>query len=190
MSLIEVSDLPPSVSVGRDDDDLEAAISWASSQVESYCERKFAQQTDHVVLVNPLSGRTAQLLDPPVTAVTLVEAWLPRQGAMEWVSLPNYAFTEEGLLYDTTGLPGVLYDGGYTWPTLPRSLRVTYTHGFAETPQPVKDAVIRAVSMYLTDPTGRLVQKQIDDVSYQWSANTSSVVDQVLLGDYRLVSVA
>lgn len=189
MSLIEVADLPPSIAAGRDTDDLAAAISWASGQVESYCERKFALQTDHVVLVNPLSGRTAQLPDPPVTDIALVEAWLPRQGVMEWVALPNYAFTEEGLLYDTTGLPGVVYDGGYTWPTLPRSLRVTYTHGFSETPQPVKDAVIRAVSMYLTDPTGRLVQKQIDDVSYQWSLS-GGVVDEALLGDYRLVSVA
>lgn len=189
MTLIDVDDVPDVVRQGHPDTDLAAALAWASSQVESYCGRRFGLVVDDQVVLTPFRDRSVLLPDPPVVDVSAVQGWVVRDGAMSWVDLHNYAWTTDGLMYDTAGLPGVDYEA--SWPVLPNSLRVTYTHGFADIPQPVKDAVLACVGGYFTDPTGTLAAKQVDDVRYQWSGrgNGATVVDENLLSAYRLVSV-
>lgn len=191
MTLVAVADVPDIVRAGRSDADVEAALSWASSQVEAYCERSFAYVEDDVVLIDPWRDRASHLPNPPVAEVSKVEAWVPSDGVMAWVELTNYAHTAEGLLYDTTGLPGVEYVYP-SWPVLPKSLRVTYSHGFQQIPQPIVDAVIAAVAVYFADPSGALSMKQVDDVRYQWSGRGAgnTGLDENLLSPYRFVSVA
>ena len=189
MIVVPPTSVPPAVRGVHTEDDLAAALSWASGQVEAYCEREFGFVEDDVVTVSPLRDRTAWLPNPPVVAVTEVEAWLPRNGAMVWIEIDNYQCTPDGMLYDAAGLPGVSYECP-SWPVLPNSLRVTYTHGFADIPQPVIDAVISAAAAYLADPSRRLAQKTIDDVSYRWFESSDSPVDCALLSKYRLVSIA
>lgn len=176
--------------------DLSAALSWASSAVEAYCERRFTQVLGDVVRLDPNAFGSAMLTNPPVTNVTLVEGFLPSpvSGGYVWTTLTNYDFTPDGFIWDTTaelGLPYCLP----TWPILPRSLRVTYDHGYVTTggsanlPQPIVDAVIKAAAGYLSNPYN-LVERKAGDAMYRWSdREKSALLDESLLGDYRLVSV-
>ena len=110
-------------------------------------------------------------------------------GQVNWQTLVNWAWTAEGLVYDTTGQPGTQISEVPSWPALPKSLRVTYTHGFMDVPQPVIDAVVKAASNYLNNPF-QMTQRRVGDVSYQWSdRGGESLLDTALLGKYRLITV-
>lgn len=195
MSLVTASQVPAFIAANYDDASLNAALSWASSSVEAYCERHFAQVVDDTAIVDPYwPGRTALLPDPPVTAVSSVQAWLPQSGQMTWVSLTNYNWQPDGLIWDTTGEVGIPRLGPH-WPRLRQSLRVTYTHGFitegdgANLPQPIIDAVIKAAAGYLANPYN-LTERKAGDATYRWSdREKTTLLDDSLLGAYRLVSL-
>lgn len=172
--------------------DITAALSWASGAVEAYCERDFAYKADDVVLVDPFPvRRSAQLPNPPVVAVKSVEAWMRNAtGSMSWQALTNYRWTVDGLLYDTTGEPGTDVSALPSWPTAPRGLRVTYTHGFVEIPQPVIDATIKAAAGYLANPFGN-TRRRVGEVESAWSETLvqQGLIDQTLLAPYRLITI-
>lgn len=173
------------------DADVTAALAWASGAVEAYCERDFTYRTNEVVLIDPFPvRRSAQLPNPPVTAVSLVEAYMRNEnGAMAWQTLTNWAWTADGLLYDTTGQPGTDMSMVPSWPSAPKSLRVTYTHGFQTVPADLTAAVVKAAGQYLANPYG-MIQRRAGDVSYQWSDRSGeALLDDALLAKYRLVTV-
>lgn len=191
--MIEVlaSEVPSFLKGAWSSNDVTAALSWASSAVEAYCERDFSYRADDVVLVDPFPARrSAQLPDPPVTAVTQVQAFMRNEnGAMDWQTLTNWAWTAEGLLYDTTGQPGTNLSMVPSWPSAPKSLRVTYTHGFQQAPDDLVAAVVKAAGQYLANPYG-MIQRRAGDVSYQWSDRSGeALLDSALLAKYRLVAV-
>lgn len=182
------------IAANYDSATITAALSWASNAVETYCERNFEQVLGDTRRLNPQSDGTVLLPDPPVTNVTSVQAWLPADGGMAWVTLTNYDWTPDGLLWDTTGERGVPRMG-FSWPWTPKSLKVTYDHGYvvsgdgANLPQPIIDAVIKAAAGYLANPYN-LVERKAGDVTYRWSdSEKTSLLDDALLGRYRLVSV-
>jgi hypothetical protein len=196
--LVDVDDMPTFLRGEYTDDDVTAALEWASDAVESYCERRFAFVADDVVTVRPYPDRSALLPNPPITDVTLVEGWManPTSGAsvMAWVTLTNWQWTDQGFIYDTTGLPGVDYQSP-SWPAAPKSLRVTYSHGFDPIPDAVQSAVFKAAGIWLDNPSG-LASKRVDDVQYTW-ANSSGGRDSAdamfgvgVLAPFRLVSIA
>ncbi|TDH48495.1 hypothetical protein E2F47_23550 [Mycobacterium eburneum] len=148
---------------------------------------------------------TAMLANPPVTGVSSVAAWMPlatQQGETGWVELVNYQWAQDGLIWDTSGMPGVVMaDGGPvpSWPRMPRSLQVTYDHGYTlpgttdqpTLPQGVIDAVIAAAAFYLENPTGA-TDIRVGDVATKWEPSSQSVagiLDSTLLGQYRLVNL-
>lgn len=146
---------------------------------------------------------TALLCNPPVTNVASVSAWMPmatQEGGTGWIELTNYEWSSDGLIWDTSGMPGVVMsDGGPvpSWPRMPRSLQVTYDHGFilpgqtgANLPDAVVDAVIAAAAYYLINPAG-VVSEKTGDVSTTFSAGSgvAGILDTTLLGSYRLVNL-
>lgn len=173
---VDADSMPAFLSAAASDDEIEAALVWASAAAEAYCQRRFGYVADDVIMVRPFPDRSAQLPDPPIVDVSLVEGWMPNPDttqpqAMAWVTLSNYQFTDDGTLYDTTGLPGVDPQCP-SWPRLPKSLRVTYSHGFDPIPDAVQAAVFKAAGLYLTNPSGGggpLVEKRVDDVFYRWA---------------------
>ncbi|MEZ0366806.1 hypothetical protein ACAG26_24335 [Mycobacterium sp. pUA109] len=217
-------------------DEVQFALNWASSAVESYCEREFGQKLADTVVVDPYYSHvkampsiapmssygsypgygvsfsaygspyigTAMLANPPVTNVSSVMAWMPmatQTGETGWVELVNYQWAEDGLIWDTSGMPGVVMsDGGPvpSWPRMPRSLQITYDHGFVlpgapagggpPLPDGVQDAVIAAAAYFLANPTGA-VDERTGDVSTKWSdrERVAGILDSTLLGKYRLV---
>lgn len=189
---VDASQVPSFLRGAWSDSDVTAALSWAGHAVEAYCERNFSYVVNDVVLVDPFPvRRCAQLPNPPVQNVTLVEALMRDNTAdTSWQTLENWAWTKDGLLYDTSGQPGTNVTQLPTWPALPKSLRVTYTHGFQDTPEPVVDAVIRAAAKYLANPFNTTMRRA-GDVSYQWSDRTGEpLLDDALLAQYRLITVS
>jgi hypothetical protein len=142
----------------------EAAVSWALSQCEDYCGRRFAKQTGDVVVLYP----DDLLPDPPILDVTRVEGKLRPYGAITaaWQDLPSWDWTPDGRVYDTSVFPST---SGWapTWPSLPASLRVTYDHGFDYWPQPVIDTVKALAALFLVNPTG-MSELRTAEVMRRW----------------------
>jgi hypothetical protein len=153
-------------------------------------------------LGSPYIGQ-ALLPNPPVSDISQIQAWLPMVsgGSMGWVTLTNYAFAEDGLVWDTSGMPGVaMSDGGPvpSWPRMPRSLQITYTHGFVlpgdsgtgpSLPDGVVSAVIGLTSFYLDNPSGA-IESRVGEITNKYSEGSSGAagwLDEKLLGKYRLV---
>lgn len=191
---VTASQVPAFLKGSASDADVTAALSWAAGAVEAYCERDFSYRANDVVLIDPFPvRRSAQLPNPPIHSVSTVEAYMrDSTGSMSWQTLVNWAWTAEGLLYDTTGTPGTQISEVPSWPAAPKSLRVTYTHGFMDTPQPVIDAVIKAAANYLTNPMN-MTSRKVGDVEMGWSVSmmqgAGTGLDENLLGKYRLISV-
>lgn len=185
--------MPSFLKGARSNADIDAALSWASGVVEAYCERDFSYKVNDVVLVDPFPvKRSAQLPNPPIISVTSVEGWMrDTTGAMSWQTLTNWRWTGDGLVYDTTGEPGTDVSALPSWPTAPKSLRVTYTHGFADTPQPVVDATIKAAAGYLANPFGN-TRRRVGDVESDWAVTLlqQNLIDETLLAPYRLITIA
>jgi len=190
---VSVSQMPSFLKGAWPDADVSAALSYASSAVEAYCERDFSYVVNDVVTIDPFPvRRSAQLPDPPVILISKVEANMrDNLGVLSWQELTNYAWTADGLLYDTSGLPGVSVAAVPSWPSLPKSLRVTYTHGFQSMPQPLVDAVIKAAGSYLANPFGN-TRRKVGDTESDFAVTLIQAggLDETLLARYRLISVA
>lgn len=189
---VTASEVPSFLKGAWPDADVNAALSWASSAIESYCERDFSYVVNDVVTIDPFPvRRSAQLPNPPVISVSKVEAFMrDNTGATSWQELTNYAYTSDGLLYDTSGLPGVNVAAVPTWPSLPKGLRVTYTHGYQTLPLPLVDAVIKAAGNYLANPFGN-TRRTTGDVQSDWAVTLIQAggLDETLLAKYRLITV-
>jgi hypothetical protein len=202
-------------------DEVQLALDWAAASVESYCERKFCYNEDDTIFVNPYRdgrGRGRALLpNPPVQNVSEVLGQFNVGGSLQWIELQHYQWTTDGLLYDTQPFYGYFgvtgndfWSGGpdgqcenpTAWPFLPKSLQVTYAHGFAppftttaapEGVPPLPDgviaAVIRGAAIYLSNPQ-QAVEGRVGEIANHYVDPTSGPagwLDEKLLGQYRLV---
>ena len=150
---------------------------------------------------------TALLPDPPITAIESIQAWMPlanKGGGMGWVNLTNFMFAEDGYVWDTSGMPGVAQsDAGPlpSWPHTPRSLRITYDHGFTlpgtasngeapELPQGVVTAIIRAAAQILVNPAD-IAAYSAGIISMNFHSlvpgGATSLLDTTALAPYRLI---
>jgi hypothetical protein len=183
-----------------DDASITQALSWAQSFVEEYCNRTedgFDLITGDTVFIDPAPHRTALLPKIPVVNVDSVEGLLPSPTGMEFRTLTNFAFVKDtGLIYDTTGEPGVPFSFGPSWPTLPGGLQVTYDHGFETVPQGLINAACRFAQQYLENPA-LLLQRDVGSFNERYAGNTGgvgvviNVLDQknhgpLLPGNYRM----
>ncbi len=204
-------------------DEVQLALDWAADSIESYCERQFAWMSSDTVFVDPFRGNggkaQAMLPNPPVTNVSTVMALMPINGGLTWTELLYYGWAGDGLLFDTTrfygyqGVTGSSFwsgvtnaDGGFdydnvpSWPMLPRSLQVTYDHGYAIpfTPAPsnapalpdgIVKAVIRGAAFFLDNPTGA-IEGRVGEITNRFAEQTGSPagwLDEKLLGQFRMV---
>ena len=136
-------------------------------------------------------------------------------GSLEWVDLIHYQWTADGLLYDTqpfygyfgvtgnafwSGGPNGAWENPPAWPFLPKSLQVTYSHGYSipgseaqapdgvpPLPNGVVSAVIRGAAVYLENPNSS-TDVGIGDVRYKFDpSGPAGWLDEKLLGQFRLV---
>lgn len=189
------------ISAVYDEPSIALALSWAQGFIEEYCNRGengFDVVTDEIVFVDPKPYRQALLPSIPVTAISQVQGLLPSQtaGGMAWTTLANFAFVSDtGLIYDTTGEPGVSAGFGPTWPWLPGSLKVTYTHGYATVPKSLINAACRFAQQYLENPA-LLLQREVGSFNQRYAGNTGGVgvvinaFDERVLDRYTLIGIA
>jgi hypothetical protein len=213
----------PMIVGAHTEDEVQLALDWASDSIESYCERSFAYVASDTVFINPYRGtggkHMALLPNPPVSNVSAVQAQMPIDSGLAWVQLQYYDWEEDGLVYDTTryyGMFGVTgssfwsgvanadgwfdYGGVPSWPTLPRSLQVTYDHGYIlpgndavtgvpSLPSGVVNAVIRGAALFLSNPVG-VIEGRVGEITNRFADPTGGPagwLDEKLLGEYRLV---
>lgn len=175
------------------------ALSWAQTFVEEWCNRGedgFDETADVTVFVDPKPYRQALLPNIPVTGVSGVQGLLPGVGGMVWTTLTNYAFVSDtGLLYDTTGEPGVAWGLGASWPRLPGSLQVTFSYGYATVPKALINAACRFAQQYLENPA-LLLQREVGSFNERYAGNSGGVgivvnaFDERIMDRYTLVSIA
>lgn len=169
---------------------------YASDFVRGYCNQQFDFVADDTILIDPRPDGTAQLPEMPVTAVTLVEANLadPITGLFTWQTLTNYQWNRRGLIWDMTQItPPDSVSPRRSWPFLPSSLRVTYSHGFATIPIEIQAIVARLAAQYASNP--RFLQsRKVGEVATVFGAVNGGVTlrdtDEAILDRYVVQEVS
>lgn len=117
------------------DDEITDAIETATELIESLCGVSFTSTET----TEALSGNATTVLTPSKARITEVSA----------ASIDGTALTTGDIVLTSVGL---YYASGWTRGV--GNVAITYTHGYEETPLPVKRAVIRLASHYLLpDPS-------------------------------------
>lgn len=147
-------------------------VEYASDFVRAYCGQKFDFVADDVVLVDPWPNSSALLPEGPVTAVSSVQAWMVSgTGQLAWVDLTNFGWTTAGLLYDATPAVAdatpVVYP---SWPVLPQSLKVTYSHGYPVIPDDLQSVVLRIAAELGSNPDF-LHSEKVGEINTVWANN-------------------
>ncbi|MGW4300424.1 mobile element protein [Streptomyces sp. NPDC004646] len=149
------------VKLGRAEDDPQMlyALRAASRRFRGQVGHRVTFVADDVVWLDGV-GRTSLLLPVwPTTAVT--EVLLDGQALTEG---SDYAWSESGILRRL----GCLH-----WPDRLRCLRVTYSHGFAESPEDVQEVVAERAEAALTIPVG-VQSKAVGGQSVTFGAQAAS----------------
>ena len=173
----------------------------ASADVRSYCGQQFDYVADDVVTIDPRPNRTAQLPQMPVTAISSVQAYMPDgNGSWGWQTLTypgQYGWTERGLMWDATRIsPAIVPSQApawpfYTWPWLPGSLKVTYTHGYQEIPVEIQQITARLAAAYAANPS-MLQSKKVGEVSRVYGAAGVEILrpeERKILDRYTVIEV-
>lgn len=142
-------------------------LTRASARVRAYTRRTFTFVEDDVRILRPL-GAEVRLPNPPVTAVSAVEAiGCDGQPAVE---LAHWCWDGADLIdvcpaapVDVAGAPL------WWWSAAPRSYQVTYSHGYAEIPEVVVGVVCAMVLRTLLSPSAisGMVAERIGQYNYQ-----------------------
>jgi hypothetical protein len=180
-----------------DDPSVAQALSLAQSAVVNYCNQTFDLITSDVVYLDPKPRRTALLPQVPVANIDSVMGLLPPSSSTEsgltWTTLTNYRFVSDtGLLYDTTGEPGVIWPIGPSWPWLPGSLQVTYDHGWSTVPQDVVNVACGLAQQYLENPVWQL-QRRVGDIEDRFAGSIGVVIPDMakrILDRYTDIGIA
>lgn len=175
---------------------------YASSVVRGYCGRRFDYVPDETVLVDPRPNRTAQLPQSPVISISTVQAYMPVGGVWAWQTLADpggYGWAEGGLIWDAAVIRPRINPAASigwpepTWPWLPASLKVTYTHGFEEIPDAIQSIVLRIAAQVASNP-GFLQSRKVGDNASVYGTfpggQTLRDTDKAILDRYSVQEVS
>ena len=172
------------------------ALSWAQSLVENFCNQTFDVVSSDNAYLDPMPRGTAMLPKVPVTNVVLVQGLLPPSpgvySGLAWKTLTNYRYVSDtGLIYNTTGEPGVTWFDGPSWPWLPGSLWVTYDHGYSTVPNDLINVACRLAQQYLENPTLQL-QRRVGDIEDRYAGSVGVVItdlDRRIMSRYTYIGI-
>jgi hypothetical protein len=179
---------------------------YASDVVRGYCHRQFDFVANETVLLDPRPDRTAQLPQAPVTAITSVQAYMPGPptGAWAWQTLTfpgQYGWRDRGLMWDASRIippldPTLQTSLDWpipTWPWLPGSLKVTYSHGFTAIPPEIQAIVQRLAAQIASNPSF-LQSRRVGENSYVYGTFPGGVslrdTDKAILDRYTVQEVS
>lgn len=174
----------------------EQALDLATDAIRALASTDLDEVTETVLLHGHASGSPTIILpDPyPITAVTLVElldpdftTWRPLVYQQDWT------WTETGILTRVMSASDVVNVPIVNWPSRPRSVRVTYQHGWATVPAPLIGVCLSIAARLFTNPTD-LVDLNVDGFSERYRTNKDSAdftaAEERIIGAYREVVVA
>lgn len=133
----------------------------ASTRVRAFCRQQFDRKDDDVVILRPVDDKL-RLPERPVLDVTLVE--LVGSNTIPDIAVPGWTF--DGI--DTINIAGLNSNTFVAlpawWDDLDRGLttyRVTYSHGYDQYPEVVRDVTASAALRTLLSPTPVESQTQL-----------------------------
>lgn len=178
---------------------------YASDVVRGYTGQQFDYVANDVVTLDPRADGTAQLPEMPVTAVSLVSAYMPDYtGNFTWQTLTQYGWVARGLLYNTAPVqPFIMPSNGFglyypTWPQLPGSLQVTYSHGYQTIPADIQAVVTRIAQQIQANPYF-MASRKVGEISYSFGnapqGKSGALVtlrdtDCAILDRYKVIEVS
>lgn len=114
------------------------AIEGATAAVQNYCRQQLVSVANDVVTLRSRGQETLILPEQPVTAVASVV-----ENGVALVNDQDYTWEANGLLWR--------WSRWWPWstvtsPSVPGTVVVTYSHGYAVIPQPLREVCIRAAS--------------------------------------------
>lgn len=146
-------------------------IELASAAIQDYTGQTISAVANDVITIDPPIGSYLFLPQLPVTAVASV--------IVGGTALALGSSTVDGYYwYGDTGV--IRYGGyrGYAWGWAPKSVVVTYSHGYATIPDAVRAVTLEAsAAMMGSGPAGGLQSESIGNYSYERSDAGQAVAD-------------
>lgn len=161
-------------------------IDLASASIQDYTGQTISAVANDVVTLDPPYGSYLFLPELPVTAVASV--------TVGGTALALGSPTVDGYYwYGDTGT--IRYGGyrGYAWGWAPKSVVVTYSHGYATIPDAVRAVTLEAAAQMMgSGPAGGLQSESIGNYSYERSGAGQAVADVAggRLDRYKLMVLA
>lgn len=176
-------------------------LTLVSDTIRAYLNQAVDLVENDVVILDPNRDGSELLVLPqwPVLAVDLVEVLQP-DGTWLAQDPATWTWTSEGLLRRIASpvISGYPYPGQFptfaAWPVNPRSVRITYDHGYAVIPDSLRMVCMSAASRIWANPTG-VVSESIESYSVRYDSNRASGVhfspiELVTLGRFASVVTA
>ena len=156
-------------------------VSTASGLVRDYLQQDITYSADDVVVLDPNTYAQVVLPELPVIGVSLVECL---QGGVwetvdpKWYRVSLRAGTVSGIVGE-----------GYTWPLDEGTWRITYTHGWQETPWGLKAVVLGVAGRDYASSIG-IDQERIGGYNVSYSADGLTPIEESALDRYRVARVS
>jgi hypothetical protein len=157
--------------IAEDNASAALALSMASDAVRAYCMQNISAVANEEYTAEGPNSRVILLPEVPVTAIASVEI----DGTA--LETTEYTWTRTGIL---TKLANI-------WQTETADVIITYSHGYATTPGPVKAATLSLAARILDAPAG-VKQETIGAYSVTYSNGVPVLIDSETanLDQYRV----
>jgi len=158
----------------------EQALAIASAQIRTACGWSVSQESGAVATLDG-SGKPA--------------LWLPTLRLTEVASVVEDGVALTAVTDFDWSSSGRLVRAGRWWTSKPRSVVVTYTHGYATVPDDVKGVCMSLASRAMQNPVGVRTQA-IDDYTVTYAGSAAGLgpslgeAERSVLTAYRLPAVA
>lgn len=173
-------------------------LRYATGMVRARVGQHVDYVVDDVVVCDPIAGSPAVLLpEVPVVAVTSVELLdytVPLVPVWVTQTADRWEWTAAGLLTLSRWVGDIIV-GPSRFTGRPRSVRVTYTHGYQTIPDELVGVVLGVASrMYANPQTAQSESESIDDYSRETRHGAHPVgfspLEDAVLGRYTVRNVA
>lgn len=139
-------------------------LDLASGRIDNVAGQTLSQVADEAITVDGTGSDLIVLPAWPVTVISTVTA-----DAIVLVEGGDYEWSAAGLLWRLDG----------TWPAAPRSVQVTYTHGYAEVPEVIRSVALNVAAVWWANPS-RKQSENIGDYAYRVSSTPNADIDAEL----------
>jgi hypothetical protein len=158
-------------------------LNIASAMVRDELQQDLDYVVSDVAVLDPINGTTIVLPQMPVTDVTLLEYFDTTQVPAVWVAADPTLYT----VSLRTGIVQALPYTGTSWPALPASWRVTYSHGFNPIPDGLVGVCLGVAARTYSTPAGAESEKIGGYmVKYAMQADGFTPLEKSILNRYRL----